>query len=91
MKTLIVSIKDNAVGAYQAPFTVRAQGEALRHFMDAINGNTNYARHAKDFDLYKIGTFDDDTGFIETLEHPELLVKGITVAGRDSNDGKRTT
>lgn len=77
MKYLLISIKDRAVNAFQPLASVRAKGEAIRSFQDALNNPQNAQIHAHpdDFDLYLIGTFDDETGKIESNE-PEQLALG---------------
>lgn len=82
MLWLLASIKDRSVDAYQPVATVRAKGEAIRSFIDAINdtqrgGPVN--RHPEDFDLYILGTFDDNTGKIET-QQPEKIGDGKTLS-----------
>lgn len=67
MRYVLCSIKDRSVNAFQPVYTVRAEGEAIRNFMDAIAAEQSGAlhKHPDDFDLYVVGTFDDDTGTIE--------------------------
>lgn len=80
MKLLLIAIKDNAVDAYQpGVHVVRARGEALRNFADAINdpNNKQLHNHASDFDLYILGELDDQTGIIESK--PERLARGTDV------------
>jgi hypothetical protein len=66
MRYLLVAVKDNAVEAFQPVASVRARGEAIRSFQDAINNpqNIQLNSHPEDFDLYYIGDFDDQTGRI---------------------------
>lgn len=73
MKLLVFSVLDKAVGAYLQPFYSRSAGEALRSFTDAANDEkSQFARHAEDYVLYKLGEFDDNTGFFHTGE-PERI------------------
>lgn len=83
MKYLLVAVKDNAIEAFQPIATVRAKGEAIRSFQDAINNPQNQQLHAhpEDFDLYYIGDFDDNTGHIITEQShlgpmPERIARG---------------
>lgn len=79
MKFTLVAVKDNAVESFQPVNTVRARGEALRGFIDAVNNPQNQQLHAhpEDFDLYVIGYFDDQTGILERVEQPERIMRGI--------------
>lgn len=77
---IVVAVKDNAIGTFQPPACVRAEGEALRGFMDAVNDpqNKQLHQHPEDFDLYRLGTFDENTGKIVS-EEPVQLARGIGV------------
>lgn len=78
MQYVLVTVKDNAVQAYQQIQCSRAIGEAVRAFTDAINDPQNKQLHAhpEDFDLYTVGTFDDLSGIIVQQE-PELILRGV--------------
>lgn len=77
MKYLLVSIRDRAIDAFQPIFNVRAPGEAIRAFQDALNKPDNPMNaHADDYDLYSLGTFDDDTGQITIHAKPEQIAIG---------------
>lgn len=77
MQFTIVSIQDRAINAYVSVQLVRAEGEAIRMFIDAINNpeSKNMHKHPDDFDLYVIGKFDDQTGEI-TAETPRKIGDG---------------
>lgn len=79
MKILVVSVKDRALDAYGNPFYVHALGQAIRSFSDEINrnapDNTMY-NHAGDYDLYHLGTYDNDTGTFENEERPIQIAIG---------------
>lgn len=75
-----MAIKDNAVDAFQpGVHVVRAKGEALRNFSDAINdpNNKQLHQHAADFDLWILGELDDQDGTITS--NPQRLVRGTEV------------
>uniref|UniRef100_UPI004047C348 phage ORF5 protein n=1 Tax=Mariniflexile sp. TaxID=1979402 RepID=UPI004047C348 len=75
----IVSVRDAALGAYGRPFFTMSIGQAIRSFQDEINRaaeDNNMNKHPKDFDLYSLGTFDDQSGQFTQLPHPELLLQG---------------
>lgn len=65
MKYLLISIHDRAINAFMPLANVRAEGEALRVFSDLLNDpNSQHHKHPDDYDLYVIGTFDDQTGLL---------------------------
>ena len=75
MKLNIYSVKDN-LSNFMQPFYLQNDELAKRAFANTINSEepsqikTNYA----DMNLYRIGTFDDDTG--EIVGQIEYLGKG---------------
>lgn len=81
MKLLLAAVKDNAVDAFQPGIhVVRAKGEALRNFSNAVNDpnpNNVINKHAQDFDLWILGELDDQTGQIDGK--PERLARGTDV------------
>jgi len=77
MKQAVYSIKDNALGAYAAPFTQPNNQIAMRAFGDlANNPETNINRHPSDYSLARLGTWDDDTGIFEN-EEPTTLAWAV--------------
>lgn len=82
MITLLVSIKDRAVEAFQGIMTVRTQGEALRAFQDAIRNpeSRNLHNHPDDHDLYIIGDFNDQDGTVTPRTPPEKIADGKATA-----------
>lgn len=79
MQWLLISIKDQAIDAFQPPHSVRAKGEAIRNFMDAVNDPQNKTLHAhpEQFSLYQVGHFDDHTGNLTNGVQPELLAQAL--------------
>lgn len=74
MRYVLASIKDRSVDRFQGVSTFRAQGEALRNFLDMLNdpnSGTPY-KHPDDFDLYVVGHFDDETG--ELIPQPPTKI-----------------
>lgn len=56
----LFATKDIKVGAFNQPFAVRASGQAIRGFLDAMRSPE--ATHPADMELWKLGTFNDDNG-----------------------------
>lgn len=82
MKMIVVSIKDRAADAFGRPFYVPSVGVAIRSFQDEVNraseDNQMY-QHPDDFDLFDLGSFDDNTGAFTLHESPVLLTLGKQV------------
>lgn len=65
MKKLVFSVKDNKVG-FGEPFTAPSEGLAIRSFGEqASNTDTPLTKYPEDFELYKIGEIDTETGEIK--------------------------
>lgn len=57
------SIYDSKTNAFSTPFFTVNNATALRSFSDLANDpNSQIAKHAEDFSLHYIGSFNDDTG-----------------------------
>lgn len=77
MNIKIFTIFDSKAEAYQAIFTARATGEAIRQFADMANDReTQIGRHPEDFTLFEIGEFSQDNGRIEAMETKRPLGTG---------------
>lgn len=82
MIQIIVSVKDRAADAFGRPFFVPSAGVAIRSFSDEVNrdhAENQMFHHSDDFDLFELGTYDDNTGIIECHNQPKLLTLGKTV------------
>jgi len=82
MKLTLCTVKDRAADAFARPMFVPSTGIAIRSFSDEINRqdveNQMY-NHSDDFDLYELGTFDDNNGTFALHEQPKLLTLGKQV------------
>lgn len=83
MRMTLVSIYDQAVGAYMRPFWVRSDGEGIRMFLDECGKQSEdnaMCKHPEHYALWCIGHFFDDSGKFVPLEHgPVELVRGSQV------------
>jgi len=77
MITKIFSIYDTKAKAYNTPFYMLQEGQALRGFMDLVNDpQTSISKHPSDYILFMIGTFDDQTSITENTVPPVQLGVG---------------
>ena len=80
MKAPVFSYRDNKVG-FLSPFVDTNEDTAIRGFSFAINSRDGVMGFSPaDFDLYKVGVFDSETGCFESML-PVLVVSGSSVAG----------
>lgn len=57
------SLFDLKANAYSTPFFFNHQGQAIRAVMDMLSSADSVpARHPQDFQLWELGTWDDQTG-----------------------------
>lgn len=77
MATLLVcAIMDSKVGAFSPPMYFRSKGEAVRAFLDALSDtSTTLSKHPRDYQLFLLGTFDDQSGGLVATT-AELLLAG---------------
>lgn len=79
MKVGVYAIRDAFTGFLTPTYDLNDQS-AKRNFAYAIKEkNSLLYSNAQDYDLYKIGLFDQDTGFITPLDHHELICTGLSV------------
>jgi len=78
MKYKIVCVRDRAADVFGQPNFVNQIGAAVRSFADQINGEKRpdnpFAMHPEDFDLYEVGTYDDETAVFDTFTPKQLVV-----------------
>ena len=71
------AVKDRAADAFGRPFFCPTDGLAIRSFMDEVNrsGDDNQLyKHPDDFDLFRLGMYDDSTGLVETFGPVSLML-----------------
>lgn len=81
-KKTIFSVLDVAATVYGTLFTANHVGEAVRAFTDQVNraDDANFLnKYPEHFALYEIGSFDDNSGVIESLSQPRLIVQASSV------------
>lgn len=65
MKFNMYSVYDAVSLNFHIPFYMRSNNEALRAFQTALGDPTHEAsKHAQDYSLYLVGSFDDDNGLV---------------------------
>lgn len=68
------SVYDSKAMAYLQPFFSESVGSAIRAFGDAANDpNVPFNKHPGDYQLYEIGTFDNNTGLMTAMVPMKLL------------------
>ena len=81
MKYAVCAVKDRAVDAYNRPLYVPTVGVAIRSFTDECNKKDSELHiHPEDYDLYEIGSWDDQTAIYSALEAPRVIARAQDIA-----------
>ncbi len=75
-KMIMASIYDAKAEYWSAPRTFRTENDAMRSFEMAINSNEGYGLHPEDYTLFKVGTFYEQDGIIDSAP-PSVIATGI--------------
>ena len=68
MKTNMYSIKDDLIG-YGVPFATDNDAVAMSYFHSAVvQENSIYSLNKSHFNLYKVGTFDTESGNFDPID-----------------------
>lgn len=81
-KLIACAVRDRQVDAFNRPFFVPSVGLAIRSFTDEVNRDdpqNPMNRHAADFELFRIGEYDEDSGKFSNLEPPMSLAIAANV------------
>lgn len=83
---LVCSVYDQGTETFVRPVFLRGRGEALRMFEDQVNrpeAENPMFNHPGDFQLFVLGTWDDESGRFVGKEIPEKIVDGSSVSRKD--------
>lgn len=76
----VVSVRDVAVESFSPPFTVVSLGLAIRMFGDECGkADSPMFAHPEDFSLYHVGSFDEVSGRLISLDNPTQISRGVEV------------
>lgn len=66
MIMVFYSVFDSKTASFASPFVDQSDGSAIRGFSDAVNDGSNprnmWYTHPEDFSLFRIGSFDTQSG-----------------------------
>lgn len=82
----IYAMRDELTG-FLTPTFEQNDKVAMRNFEYALTRkDTLLFASAKDFDLFKIGTFDSDNAKITEINPPTLLLQGVSINRGNENE-----
>lgn len=77
MKVQLFSVYDRKASIYMSPFVARSTIDATRQiaasFREPQMRETPVGQHPEDFDLFHVGSFDDETGDIVSFQKAALV------------------
>lgn len=81
----VFSIRDSVLDAFEPPFLALHDAAAKRTFRNLLDDSGSpYCQNKEDFSLWRVGSFDTDSGSINSIDHVRLM-SGF---GGDKPDGK---
>lgn len=87
MDMIIVSVYDRASECFNAPQYAPTPAAAIRGFAMQVNDPENKMlnEHPEDYDLYKLGTYNQRTGAIDVGEGPSIIARAQDLVEKDSS------
>lgn len=86
MKLNMYSLYDAKAEIFHPPFYKHTHGEAERDTRTLVNdGKSMVNKYPEDYDLYHVGTYDDKTGKIDSLDTPIHQIKCIQLVEKSPN------
>lgn len=85
----LYAVSDAVSGLFAAPFMAMSDDDAIRSFKcdydRALNQapSSPFAMFIGDYSLYRVGSFDASTGFLETVSIPALVLSGRSLLRSD--------
>lgn len=78
MTLIAFAIYDAKLDQFMPPFFLSTRPQAIRAFGDHVNTKGEpINRHAEDYSLHELGTFDPETGKLEAIATVKLIAKAI--------------
>lgn len=76
MSTQVYTLRDSVLGSYTLPFYATSNLHARRICKEVIISGDNSVAHSPiDFELFRLGEFDSNTGLITSLDRPEPVCR----------------
>lgn len=73
MESKLYTIYDQKAEIYLPPFCFPTHGAAVRAFTETVNDpQSNIAKHPEDYNLFYIGTWDDNSALFEAASPANL-------------------
>jgi len=74
------SVRDAKAEVFNPPFYQKTHGEAERTFAQLVRDpKSTVSQFPEDYDLYYLGTYDDQAGKVQSLDTPQHVQKAVSV------------
>jgi len=87
MIRIVCAVQDRKSELFAAPMLFINEADAVRNFADAVNredSNSMLYLHPDDYDMFRIGIYDDSNGVLVPETHKRLMTgaecKGVSRA-----------
>lgn len=82
----IYSVYDKKAAAYLQPFFIQNEGMAIRAVTEVVQEEGHaFNKHAQDYALYQLGTYDDSTGKITAKDNPHPIINFLEIQAGTQN------
>ena len=79
MKFGMYVLRDQKAG-FLSPSVDVSDASAVRNFDTAVRKSNDIMHfHKEDFDLFKIGEYDSDSGIVKAFDAPEFIINGGSI------------
>jgi hypothetical protein len=77
MKKVYYAVYDRKAEMYSQPFLEIKDGTAIRAVQDIVINSKDhaFAKHPRDFTLFRLGEFDETTGVITGQDKPKQIIE----------------
>lgn len=80
MELKAFSIRDQKAEIFNTPFFQKTHGEAERSFRELVQDPKSMVhKYPDDYDLYYLGTYNDQNGLISPVDTPQHVLKAAMV------------
>lgn len=93
MKKGLYSLFDKKIQAYMTPMVSEHEGSLVRGVQDAVNSGekSDISNHPEDFDLYKLGEVDLETGILIPQQPKPVFIVNAGIFRRNENERNSQT
>lgn len=86
----IYCVRDLKADAFRFPHFSLTHGDALREFGDNVNNQRSpFYLHPEDYQLFYIGTFDEETGRLVGVDLPLFLASALEYSKKAFSDAEK--